>query len=72
MNKPTIKYLKEQNCLHIEANGCIINIRQYLYDIKERSVTSVEIIPDDHHIGEKIWKLYGTRNNRIVQLKKIK
>ncbi len=54
---------------HIEVEGCIVNIRAGLKDWKGRKVTSIEIIPDDHCIGERKWKLYGTHNNRVIQLK---
>lgn len=57
--------------LHIEAEGCIVNIYEGLKDLKDRQVTAVEIIPDDKFSGEPIWKLHGTRNNRVVELKKI-
>jgi hypothetical protein len=56
---------------HIEAEGCIINIREGLQDVKGRKVTSIEILPDDHFVGENKWKLYGTINNRVVQLQKV-
>jgi hypothetical protein len=55
---------------HIEVEGAIVNIRQGLIDRKMRRVTSIEIIPDKY-AGEKLWKLYGKSNNRIVQLKKV-
>lgn len=54
---------------HIEVEGCIVNIRTGLYDIKGRKVTSIEILPDDHYSGERVWRLKGSYNNRIVQLK---
>jgi hypothetical protein len=56
--------------LHIETEGCIVNIIEGLYDQNGRSVISVEIIPDDRFMGERIWRLRGTHNNRIVELKK--
>jgi len=56
---------------HLEVDGCIVNIRQGLTDIFGRKVTSVEIIPDVY-AGEKKWKLVGTRNNKIVQLKTVR
>lgn len=56
---------------HIEVEGAIVNIRTGLRDVKGRKVTSVEILPDDHYMGENIWKTYPhVRNVRIVQLKK--
>lgn len=56
---------------HIEVEGAIVNIRTGLKDRQGRKVTSVEILPDDHYMGEQIWKTYPhVRNVRIVQLKK--
>jgi len=55
---------------HIEVEGCIVNIRTGLTDMKGRKVTSIEILPDDHFSGERIWRLIGSINNRVVQLKK--
>ena len=55
----------------IEVEGAIVNITTGLKDIQGRKVTSVEILPDDHYSGERIWKTYPhVRNVRIVQLKK--
>ena len=56
---------------HIEVEGCIVNIREGLHDRRGRKVTSIEILPDDHYAGEQIWRLRGTVNNRVVQLKKV-
>jgi len=57
---------------HIEAEGCIINIREGLHDRKGRKVTSIQIIPDDHCIGEPIWKVVPKCHNiRVIQLKKV-
>ena len=55
---------------HIEVDGCIVNIHTNLHDRLGRKVTSIEIIPDDHYMGEQIWRLHGSRNNRVIQLKK--
>ena len=61
---------KINGCLHIEAEGCIVNIREGLTDMKGRTVTSIEIIPDNY-AGEPIWRVYpGKHNTRVVQLKK--
>jgi len=57
---------------HIEVEGCIVNITTGLSDRKGRKVTSIEILPDDHYTGEQIWRLRGSINNRVVQLKKVK
>lgn len=56
---------------HIECQGCIVNIREGLSDRKGRKVTSIEILPDDHYKGERIWRLRGCVNNRVVQLNKV-
>ncbi len=61
---------KRMRTLHIETEGCIVNIRVGLIDRKEREVTSVEIIPDKYS-GEAKRKLIGSLNNRIIKLKKI-
>jgi hypothetical protein len=57
-------------CKHIEVEGCIVNIREGLSDRKGRKVTSIEILPDDNYTGERIWRLRGCVNNRVVQLNK--
>lgn len=62
--------MQEPKLTHIEVEGAIVNIREGLHDRLGRPVTSIEIIPDDHYVGEPIWRLRGTRNNRVVQLKK--
>jgi len=68
MKWPTVKRMKEHKCLHIEAEGCIVNIRQGLTDRLGRSVTSIEVLPDKY-AGEPKWKLYGLSNTRVVKLK---
>ena len=68
MKRPSVKYLKDQECLHIEAEGCIVNIRQELTDRLGRQVTSIEIIPDKY-IGEPKRKLIGASHTRVIKLK---
>ncbi len=41
--------------LHIEAEGCIINVRVGLRDSGDHPVTSIQIMPDKYH-GES-WSL---------------
>ena len=54
---------------HIEVEGCIVNIREGLTDMKGRRVTSIQIIPDRMYDGEK-WKYVpGKFNHRIIKLK---
>ena len=65
------KCINRDDYIHCEVEGAIINIREGLHDTKGRSVTSVEILPDDHCAGEPIWKTVPkVRNVRLVQLKK--
>ena len=57
--------------LHIEAPGCIINIRCNLHDEDGREVTSVEI-SCDRYAGEPEWNINGEdgvdyKNVRIVR-----
>jgi hypothetical protein len=57
--------------LHIETDGCIVNIRVGLNDVNGNRVTSVEIIPDDERRGGdglgNVWHFDGTYNNRIIR-----
>ena len=48
MVKPTVRWFKEQQCLHVETNLGIINIRPNLKNIEGEPVNSIEIIPDEH------------------------
>lgn len=56
-NKPTVKWNSEQNLMHIEFDGAIINIHQGLYAIGEMAdCTAIEIIADaDRFAGERPW-----------------
>jgi hypothetical protein len=56
----------QKNWAHIEAEGCIVNIREGLHDIEGQKVTHIEIIPDDY-AGEKPWIVDGSRNIRVIQ-----
>lgn len=51
--------------LHVEAEGCIVNIHVGLQDSEGRAVTAVEIIPDEYS-GEE-WDLDGARNSRVIK-----
>ena len=58
---------------HIEVEGAIVNIREGLTDLKGRKVTSIEILPDDHYAGEKIWKTVPkVYNVRVIQTNKVR
>jgi len=65
------KCYSREDYIHCEVEGAVINIREGLHDVTGRKVTSVELIPDDHYAGERIWRLKpNVRHIRIVQLKK--
>ncbi len=51
--------------LHIETDGCIVNIRCGLTDMDGHDVTSVEILADQYK-GEE-WDLDGHVNNRVIR-----
>lgn len=62
--------------LHVEAPGCIINIRQGLSTEDGRQVTHVEILADgDRFSGERQWWIEGkkrdhARNIRVIEAPK--
>jgi hypothetical protein len=53
------------NLLHIETDGCIVNIRVGLRDVDGRQVTSVQVLPDDYAERGGRWVQDGSR---VVQL----
>jgi hypothetical protein len=53
------------NLLHIETEGCIVNIRVGLKNREGQKVTSVKISADKD-AGEE-WLLDGTVNNRVIK-----
>lgn len=57
--------------LHIEAEGCVVNIKEGLYDEHNKKCTCVTILPDSCYQDEPIWKLKGHAHNRIIQTNKI-
>ncbi len=48
--------------LHIETEGCIVNIRVGLQNTEGQEVTSVEVLADNDG-----WRLDGTVNNRVIK-----
>ena len=60
---------RSNDTLHIETEGCIVNIRVNLRDMEGREVTSVEIIPDNYASSYEKIEFDGTNNNRIIKLK---
>jgi len=65
MGRVSFEGWRRDNLSHIEIEGCIINIRTKLHDLKSREVTSIEILADEMNN----WKLFGTVNNRVIKLK---
>lgn len=53
------------NLLHVETDGCIVNIQVGLHDTGGRTVTSVRISPDDCAERGGRWVQDGSR---VVQL----
>lgn len=68
---PTRIMIKSGNTYHMEFEGCIVNVTEGLIDSHGRKVTHVEIMPDVY-AGENKWKVFGNRNNRVIQLKTIR
>ena len=58
------------NLLHIETDGCIVNIQVGLQDHKGREITSINILPD-RYFKDK-WTLDGDTNNRVTKEEKSK
>ncbi len=50
--------------LHVETEGCIVNIRVGLHNTEGQEVTSVEILADNDG-----WNLDGSVNNRVIKIK---
>ena len=54
--------------LHIEAPGCIVNIRCNIHNTDGAEVTSIEVIPDEPDYDGRGWTVDGpVRNIRVVQ-----
>lgn len=58
--------------LHIEAEGCVVNIHVGLIDRHGRRVTRVDVNPDDEQRGGdgqgRTWRLFGAGAARVVRL----
>ena len=51
--------------LHIEAEGCIVNVYEGLKNAEGKEVTAIEILPDNC-VGEE-WEVVGDTNIRIIK-----
>jgi hypothetical protein len=60
---------ERDNTLHIETDGCIVNIRVGLHDTEGRKVTRVDVSPEDESRGGdadgRIWRQDGARIIRL-------
>lgn len=45
----------KERLLHVEAEGCIVNIRVGMHDPEGREVTVVEVIPNDYPTRNDTW-----------------
>lgn len=53
--------------LHVEADGCIVNVQVGLRDREGRRVTRIDVIPDGY-IGEE-WDADGPTAVRVIERK---
>jgi hypothetical protein len=59
--------------VHVEAPGCVINIRVGLADEKGREVTSVEVLADGERFAGESWRIVGSKSTaRVVRVRKEK
>lgn len=56
---------RSDNILHIETEGCIVNIRIGLTDINGRKTTNISVIPDRGK-GEE-WQIEGETGIILVK-----
>jgi 2-polyprenyl-6-methoxyphenol hydroxylase-like FAD-dependent oxidoreductase len=45
--------------LHIEADGCVVNVTIDLHDLSGRRFTSVEVVPAEPDDDGAVWSLTG-------------
>jgi hypothetical protein len=45
--------------LHIEADGCVVNVTIDLHDLSGRRFTSVEVVPAEPDDDGAVWSLSG-------------
>jgi hypothetical protein len=60
---------RSDDLLHIETDGCVVNIRVGLSDTDGHQVTNVQILPEDETRGGdadgRIWRQDGARVIRL-------
>lgn len=64
INHFTSKRNSEKNLLHVETEGCLVNIRVGLTDDNGREVTNISIRPD-RFAGERAWYVVDEQGNRL-------
>lgn len=68
MSKAKGHCTKREDYIHCEVDGAVINIYEGLQNMKGQKVTAVEVLPDNHYIGEKPWRVVPKITNlRIIQ-----
>jgi len=55
--------IQSDDLLHIETEGCVVNIRVGLHDPEGREVTAIEILTD----YDPSCELDGSVNNRVIK-----
>lgn len=65
-------YKYDANTYKVEANNCLIVIKENLTDTNGRNVTSVQIIPDNYAGEAKNIRIGARPNVRVITLKKKK
>ena len=62
---------RSDNILHIETDGCIVNIHVGLHDKDGRTVTRVDVLPDNASRGGdgqgEIWEADGSSAIRVIK-----
>lgn len=60
------------NLLHIETDGCIVNIRVGLTDDQGRTVTRIDVIPDSEESGGdghgQPWEIHPEDGNGVTRV----
>jgi len=60
----------DPHTIKIEADNCLVIVKDKLQDKLGRNVTSVQIIPDKYVGGNKVIRVGGCANVRCITLKK--
>lgn len=58
---------KQNGLTHIEADGCVVNIRTGLRNTEGQPVTSIEVLPDNN--AEERWFIPDSKTANIRVIK---